>query len=266
MIHSPNSVQIAELCPIQFTEPREYDIYNMQQEYVGKIKNFGFDLQILISKALYDNLEYIDVQLVDEADNMIAQKNMTMIELLAGVYYYATVNLDSAFFAGIDNALCRFKIFDDSSEVLADSIWYLINPDYDADLKKVQYSNLDNNWNTVFVDGATTYDFWLDVECGAIPKDSRDEQETEDFLEQDLVNDTVYGDEYEVVPFTFGSSMGIPNWLRKKISRATLCDTFKIDGLEYKRTQGAKMEKIEDTENGLATYKMDLQTPNNYLQ
>ena len=36
--------------------------------------------------------------------------------------------------------------------------------------------------------------------------------------------------------------------------------------VEYKRVSGAKLEKIEDTKNGLATYKIDLQTLNNYLQ
>jgi hypothetical protein len=36
--------------------------------------------------------------------------------------------------------------------------------------------------------------------------------------------------------------------------------------VEYKRVSGSKLEKIEDTKNGLATYKIDLQTLNNYLQ
>jgi hypothetical protein len=60
--------------------------------------------------------------------------------------------------------------------------------------------------------------------------------------------------------------MGVPNWLAYKIMSATLCDNFKIDGVEYKRIEGSAFEKIEDTENGLATYRVDLQTENNYLQ
>ena len=49
-------------------------------------------------------------------------------------------------------------------------------------------------------------------------------------------------------------------------SRASLCDDFQVDGVGYKRISGAKMEKVEDCENGLATYKLDLQPTNNYLQ
>ena len=74
----------------------------------------------------------------------------------------------------------------------------------------------------------------------------------------------------------------MPNWLRKKFSRISLLDSVKFkqmvnhsrnlvannhnEQVEYKRVSGAKLEKIEDTKNGLATYRIDLQTPNNYLQ
>lgn len=265
MIYDRENIQISELCPIQFTEPREYEFYNMQQEYVGKIKNFGFDLQILISEAVYNSGLELYAYLTDENDEILNSKILTFIELSTG-YYYANVNLDASFFSGINNKLCRFKLIDNESETLADSVWYLINPIYTKDLKKIKCFHNENDWNTIFIDGETNYNFWIDVECGFIPRDGRDEQETDDFIEQDMLNDTVYGDGYKVDPLTIGGSMGVPNWLRNKLFRYFLCDNVTIDNEEVKRINGAKIEKIEDCENGLATYKIDLQTTNNYLQ
>ena len=111
-----------------------------------------------------------------------------------------------------------------------------------------------------------TFYFSLFVECGFVPRDFRGEQETEDFLDQTLTNETVYGNHYEIHPLTIGDNGGIPNWLAYKVMSATLCDTFQIDGVDYERVNGSKFEKVEDTENGLAIYKVDLQTENTYLQ
>lgn len=261
MINRPNNIRVSSLCPIQFTEPSEYSFYGMQQEYIGKIVAGGFHLQILISSQLYESPIALSLNVISEEGETLKTYAFTKHELSAG-YYYAVVKVDAL--SAIQNRLVYFDIRWDG--VQASSIWYLINPSYTKDLKRIKYSHSDNDWNTVFSQGATAYDFWLDVEAGFIPKNSRDEQDTEDFIEQNLVNETVYGDLYEVVPLTIGDSMGIPNWLRVKLSRASLCDTLLVDGIEYKRISGAKMEKIEDCENGLATYVIDLQLLNDYLQ
>ena len=109
-------------------------------------------------------------------------------------------------------------------------------------------------------------EYVIDVECGVIPKDLRDEQEIEDFIQQDMVNETIYGETYGVKSYTFGDSKGIPFWLAQKINRASLCDDFYIDNERHLRIKGSKMEKVDDTENGLAVYKIDFQTENTYLQ
>ena len=110
------------------------------------------------------------------------------------------------------------------------------------------------------------YNYSIFVECGFVPRDFRGEQETEDFLDQTLTNETIYGNHYEIHPLTIGDNGGIPNWLAYKMMSATLCDTFNLDTVEYERVNGSNFEKVEDTENGLAIYKVDLQTENNYLQ
>ena len=44
-----------------------------------------------------------------------------------------------------------------------------------------------------------------------------------------MVNETVYGDEYVVEPFTLGDNIsGVPNWLLKKFSRISLLDSVKF--------------------------------------
>ena len=263
MINRPSNIQVAELCPIQFTEPKEYGFYGMQQEYVGKIVSGGFHLQVLISSQVYASSDALTLRIISKSGTVAKTYTFTKHQLSVG-HYYAVVKVDAL--SALRDELVYFELRWGTDGIQASSIWYLINPAYTADLKRIKYSHSDNTWGTVFFSGAASYDFWLDVEAGFIPRDNRDEQETEDFLEQNLMNETAYGEAYEVMPLTVGDSMGIPGWLRLKISRASLCDDFQVDGVGYKRISGAKMEKVEDCENGLATYKLDLQPTNNYLQ
>lgn len=178
-----------------------------------------------------------DVYFIDKNTGLIHVEYITSTNLIE---YVVTVPVST--FSGYEISI--FVITDDGSDYIIKS----------------------TNFYTIGTTISTTNKLSLDVECGFIPMDSRDEQQAEDYLEQNLVNETLYGDIYEVVPLTIGDSHGITNWLRKKINWATFCDNFTIDGNIYKRTEGSKMEKIEDCENGLATYRIDLQTDINYLQ
>lgn len=265
MIYDRENIQISELCPIQFAEPIEKEMYHIQLKYFPKIVSFGFDFQILISEFLYNLAGGLNLVVVDENDNTVSTTPF-VLKNLSGAIYYANINILEVIFGGLSNALVQYKVVDTDNNVLAKSVWYIIRPSTVYDIKKIQYSNSENNWNTIFIDGDSVYNFWLDIECGFIPKDSRDEQEIDDFIEQDMTNDTVYGDGYEVAPLTIGDSMGIPNWLRTKTFRAFFCDNVTVDSSEVKRIKGAKMEKVDDCENGLANYKIDVQRPSNYLQ
>lgn len=400
MIYDRTNIQISELCPLQFTEPRSTDFYPAANEYCGKISGSSdLVVQVLISETLY-NSDVNHIRVFDINGNIKLTVPFS-VSLLSAGYYYANATITKSQL----NTLGRdfigyFDIYDAEIErVLADSVWYTINPTFQNDLQEIEYTHEENDYNTIFKHGANTYKFKIWVEGGFIPKDERDEQEVEDFIQQDMVNETVYGDEYVVEPFTLGDNIsGVPNWLRKKFSRISLLDsvkikqmvnpsrnlvanslinetsgaysfgvrtvelvagetyTFSVNGnsagadvaakimffvdipsverilrlyidsdtdvtvsgtfvapvtctyaigsayspegapagtvtanwyqveegsiatsyeplenndneqVEYKRVSGAKLEKIEDTKNGLATYKIDLQTLNNYLQ
>ena len=400
MIYDRTNIQISELCPLQFTEPRSTNFYPAANEYCGKISGSSdLVVQVLISEKLeISNIN--DIRLFD-VDGNIKLTSMFSVSLLSTGYYYANATITKSQLSTLGrDFIGYFDIYDaERDNILADSVWYTINPTFQNDLQEIEYTHEENDYNTVFKHGANTYKFKIWVEGGFIPKDERDEQEVEDFIQQDMVNETVYGDEYVVEPFTLGDNIsGVPNWLRKKFSRITLLDsvkykqmvnpsrnlvpnslinqtsgaygfadrtvalkkgetyTFSANGnragaavgaklfvelskadigffknfiidndanttgeitfeapatatynilsfyypkgapagtvtvnwyqveegniatsyeplenndneqIEYKRVSGAKLEKIEDAKNGLATYRIDLQTPNNYLQ
>jgi len=258
-----NYIKVADLCTLQFREPLEYGMYPEQTEmYIPKITEQELKVQVLVAPSVVVNGN-LYIQIIKENGVVVLEKTFAISTLLLGTYYYATVTFTANEIAAIaENTICYFSILDVGTEI-ASSVWYEINPVYKGDLKKITYGHGENDYNVIFLTGT---EFSLTVEAGFVPIDSRDEQDTEDFIEQNMTNQTVYGDEYEVVGLTLGDGNGIPNWLRKKISRASLLDTFKVDGTEYVRVQGSKMEKVTDTYKGLAVYKIDLQTTINYLQ
>lgn len=399
MIYDRTNIQISELCPLQFTEPRSTDFYPAANEYCGKISGSSdLVVQVLISEDVL-NGDSLFLRLSDINDNEKLLVSFTKTSLSTG-FYYANVTVSSTQLLSVGKDFFGyFEVVDVVNEIVyADSVWYKINPTFQNDLQEIEYTHEENDYNTIFKHGSNTYKFKIWVEGGFIPKDERDEQEVEDFIQQDMVNETVYGDEYVVEPFTLGDNIsGVPNWLRKKFSRISLLDSVKykqmvnpsrnlvpnslinvtsgdygfahrfvnlkkgetytlsangnsagaavgakllvsiyeagVTGLvelfidndadttvnytfvcpntttytiasyyypggysgdvtvnwyqveegniatdyeplennnneqiEYKRVSGAKLEKIEDTKNGLATYRIDLQTPNNYLQ
>lgn len=400
MIYDRTNIQISELCPLQFTEPRSTDFYPAANEYCGKISGSSdLVVQVLVSGAL-NNSDITNLRICD-IDGIVKLEKQFVQYFLSTGYYYAIATISAAELASLGRDFVGyFEVFDyETYKLLADSVWYTINPTFQNDLQEIEYTHEENDYNTVFKHGANTYKFKIWVEGGFIPKDERDEQEVEDFIQQDMVNETVYGDEYVVEPFTLGDNIsGVPNWLRKKFSRISLLDSVKIkqmvnpsrnlvanslvnetsgaygfalrmvelvagktytlsangnsagagigaklfvelyntvnpffksvliesvldktesitfvaehngehairsyyypegspsgvvtanwyqveegniatdyeplennnnEQVEYKRVSGAKLEKIEDTKNGLATYRIDLQTPNNYLQ
>lgn len=405
MIYDRTNIQISELCPLQFTEPRSTDFYPAANEYCGKISGSSdLVVQVLISEEVY-SADSMYIKILDSNGVEVDRATFNRTLLSVG-YYYANATITESQFNSIGkNFNGYFEIYYEKTVIinplppfevelvitkLADSVWYTINPTFQNDLQEIEYTHEENDYNTVFKHSANTYKFKIWVEGGFIPKDERDEQEVEDFIQQDMVNETVYGDEYVVEPFTLGDNIsGVPNWLRKKFSRISLLDSVKIkqmvnpsrnlvidslgtysginalhyynlseplivgqeyaisvkgdvgtgayfnvwinsdtnialnlpatgiakgtfiyqgganpsqisvfsensanpstvywvqiekgnivteyeplenndnEQVEYKRVSGAKLEKIEDTKNGLATYKIDLQTLNNYLQ
>lgn len=259
-------IQVADLCTLQFREPLEYELYPEQADlYIPKITTQELKVQVLTTEAIDTADKLYLVMYTDKGYQLTSLIKKFAITLVSTGIYQANVTLSKNEIASIaEDTIVYFSIEtnDATPTVYATSLWYKINPSYTADLKQITYAHSENDWNVQF----STNEFTLTVECGFVPMDSRDEQETDDFSQQDMVNETVYGDEYEVLGLNFGNVLGIPNWLRLKLSRASLCDTFKVSGTSITRIKGAKMEKTKDTYSGLAMYKLDVQKIKNYLQ
>ena len=263
-----NNIQVADLCTLQFREPLEYEMYPEQVDmYCAKIANQELKVQVLVDSSL--ELAPPKIVCYNDKGYELIVADFVISETEVGTnIFYAEVTISKSSIAAIaENSIVYFSIeSDDRVDIFATSVWYTINPAYTGDLKQITYSHSENDWNVQFNDSS----FTLTVECGFIPEDNRDEQEVDDFVQQNMVNEITYGDEYEVIPLTYGDGIGIPNWLRIKLSRASLCDNFKVSkdnvDMPITRIQGAKMEKVKATENGLGIYKLDVQRTNNYLQ
>ena len=265
MIHDEDSIQVASLCPIQFREPKELDLYPDQYDYfIPKIWNSMVRIQVYFSQYVAIN-DMPLLLLKNESGRVFAEKTFTVSETSTGSgIYTGNVSLTKEEIELIPSeTIAYFEITNsDKTEVYADSLWYEINPYYTKNLKTLSYSHSENDYGIQFNGNK----FTLTVECGYTPQDSRTEQDSEDFMQQNMVNEVVYGDTYEVLGLTVGTDLGIPNWLRHKIDMASLLDTFEVNGEAVTRVQGSKMEQVEPSKHGLGIYKLDVQTLKNYMQ
>ena len=254
MIYS-SQIVIPPLCPIQFSEPKEVEFYPYQKHYVGKL-NVASDFMIMIDSVLYASANAITMIAFNvKTLRTIKTYTLTKHELSTGIYY-AKCSLSGL--TSTNQEIIMFSINIDD-EVLADSLYYVI-PKYTKNLKTIGYSNSENDWNTVFGD------FRIDVECGFNPNDLRAKGMKEDYQEQDMMNKVIYSQPYSTEILSIGGNQGIPNWLYEKLNAIFMCDEITINGESYSVAQGADLEKIDQTYDGLARYKIELQKENNYAQ
>ena len=258
-------IKVASLSPIQFREPVELDQYPEQHDYyIPKIgATADLVMQFLGDVSIFNHTVILTI--VNDKGYRLVANELTFEETGAGSgIYYANATFTSVQLSALPkDTVAYFELHnDDMSEIFATSLWYKINPSSTGSLKKLSYVHHKNDWNIQF--NGTTFNLW--VECGYIPSDIRNEQDVEDFQQQNMTNEILYGDTNEVKPITFGGLLGIPYWLARKIDMGTLCSTVKLDGKEIVRIKGAKMEKTEGTKHGMGVYKIDTQTTENYLQ
>ena len=262
MINS-DKIQVAKLCTLQFAEPIELDMYPEQYDYyIPKIWNQFLKVQVFISEDLYES-NNLWLRAYDENGVIVYFSKFEVFETAVGSgIYYANVTAPKCAIEAIKQDTIAYFCVEDGNEKLATSLWYVLNPSYSGDLKNITFTHGENDYG-VFFNGD---EFVITVECGFVPNEYRIEQEQSDFMQQNMVNETVYGDSYEVKTLTIGSGLGIPNWLASKVGYASILDSFVIGEVEHVRVSGAKLESVEKTKQGLGMYNLDLQEVQNYMQ
>ena len=146
-------IQIPVLCPIYFGNGRFSHFYNSEQEYVGKIisnTSVFFWCSADFYADMHDGDDKCFLQVVDE-DNKVLYSYPIERGVIQGkeevdIYFYGKVDIPYY----TDQTFCaRFKIVL-NSEVVADSWLYEINPYYDKDIKVIEYSHFENDYDMLF--------------------------------------------------------------------------------------------------------------------
>ena len=144
MIYS-DEIQIPILCPLFFETNREDFFYRKQNNYVPKIIS---DITIFfwISETLYNgnNLTFG----IKNEFGIVTHHSLDVATIGSGenIYYYAYGTIDK----GIENKCVIFELWDDTTTLLADTIIYEINPIYDRDLKIIEYTHYENDYDICF--------------------------------------------------------------------------------------------------------------------
>lgn len=83
---------------------------------------------------------------------------------------------------------------------------------------------------------------------------------SKDVFYVDQVHDVVMLDSkpYNVFKFTFGNGRGIPNWMADKINRILSCSYVEIDGTQFLKNDGSKLEATREKGYPLAGWHIEL--------
>jgi hypothetical protein len=259
-------IQVPVLCPIYFGSGRFSHFYDKEQDYIGKIVS---DTTIFFWCSLDFYLDMdegetsrIKVQAIDE-NNLVLEEYSVERGVVGtfedeDAYYFGKCDISKPEYT----ACVRFRILLDD-DVIAESWMYEFNPYYDKDIKVIEYSHFENDYDILFhekvEDVYVPITYKIAVECGFNPDDFESKDANEDFVGQDMFNNIIDSRPYVVEPLTIGDNFGIPNWLSHKMNVISVLSSLKIEGEEFVRVQDSKFELI-DKKDGMGTYKIELQT------
>ena len=139
MIYSDN-IKIPVLCPIFFGVNRESIFYKKRDAYVPKIIS---DTQVFV---------WIDNTMLDKTfvlkqrdENGFFVDEVQLIINTIGNYNYISGTITKP----NDTRCVQFVLFADD-DIIADTMYYEINPYYDKDIKVIEYTHYENDFDFVF--------------------------------------------------------------------------------------------------------------------
>lgn len=122
---------------------------------------------------------------------------------------------------------------------------------------KIEYSNDVNDFDAIFTapEGVT---FMMRLEGGMKSDGFAPGGKYTIFQDLDYQAVMLESQPYNVEKWTFGPGNGIPNHIADKLNRIFSLNNVTIDGVQYVRNEGAKMERIGETNYPLAGWAIDL--------
>lgn len=139
MIYSDN-IKIPVLCPIFFGVNRESIFYKKRDAYVPKIIS---DTQVFV---------WVDNTMLDKTfvlkqrdENGFFVDEVQLIINTIGNYNYISGTITKP----NDTRCVQFVLFADD-DIIADTMYYEINPYYDKDIKVIEYTHYENDFDFVF--------------------------------------------------------------------------------------------------------------------
>lgn len=124
-------------------------------------------------------------------------------------------------------------------------------------LVTISYTHDENDFDRVFV-GNNVVPSILRIEGGMKSEGLQPGGKFTMFQDQDYNSVVLQSQPYNVEKWTFGPSEGVPNHIADLINRIFGLSNVTIDGVQYSRNEGSKLERTGETEYPLAGWSLDL--------
>ena len=257
-------IKISALNPIQF---HQYGVGDFAYNLVPSIEfQKGYN-QVYFAgdrpgiQLLSDMNVDLQIQVVDINDTLIDTWHFDLLQTTYGAYNVYQCNDILPSTPGI----YFIKIVVSHNDELVTFYNEPINLVASADnVLSIEYTHDQNEFDVLFLE-ANVFNFFLRIEGGIRSEGLAPGGKFTMF--QDLVYKSVMlqSQPFNVEKFIFGPGDGVPNWMADKLNRIFGLSTVMINGVQYSRNEGAKMERIGDTGYPLAGWSLDLiKTENPY--
>ena len=257
-------IKISALNPIQF---HQYGVGDFAYNLVPSIEfQKGYN-QVYFAgdrpgiQLLSDMNVDLQIQVVDINDTLIDTWHFDLLQTTYGAYNVYQCNDILPSTPGI----YFIKIVVSHNDELVTFYNEPINLVASADnVLSIEYTHDQNEFDVLFLE-ANVFNFFLRIEGGIRSEGLAPGGKFTMFQDLDYKSVMLQSQPFNVEKFIFGPGDGVPNWMADKLNRIFGLSTVMINGVQYSRNEGAKMERIGDTGYPLAGWSLDLiKTENPY--
>lgn len=148
--------------------------------------------------------------------------------------------------------------------VFIDSEYYYIKKSHPNTIA-IAYTNDVNNYNIYFTsENPKSGTFLFRVEGGLRTDGVTPAGKYTIFQDQQERPVILNAVPYNIYKFTFGDGRGLPNWVGDKLNRIFCCSDVTMDGVQYTRNEGAKVEPVNVQSNyPLKNFTIELRKTDN---